>query len=148
MRALLICLLCCPLLLTAQKRTPLPHGMVFGAAPDRVNMHKAEDLETFMGKRTRTSAAVIGRVIRVTKPKGGWFEMAAGNGKIIQVHFQDYKTSLPADLKGLEVIIAGVASKQFVADDKQSFAGGSPANQPRGITGGLEFEATGLYVNR
>lgn len=148
MRALLVCLLCCPLLLLGQKRTPLPHGMVFGTKPDVVNLHKAEDLETFMGKRTRTSAVVVGRVIRVTKPKGGWFEMAAGKGKIIQVHFQKYNINLPTDLKGREVIIEGVASKQFVADDKQHLAGAGAASQPRGLTGGLEFEATGLFVNR
>jgi cellobiose-specific phosphotransferase system component IIB len=42
----------------AQKHTPLPHGMVFGNAPSNINQMPANRLETFMGKRTRTSVVI------------------------------------------------------------------------------------------
>jgi cellobiose-specific phosphotransferase system component IIB len=107
----------------AQKHTPLPHGMVFGNAPSNINQMPANRLETFMGKRTRTSVVIYGKVIKVTKEQGGWFEMDAGNGKVIAAHFRDYNIKIPVDLAGRQVIIDGVAEKQFIADDLQHMAG-------------------------
>ncbi|OKS89401.1 DUF4920 domain-containing protein [Mucilaginibacter polytrichastri] len=137
----------------AQKHTPLPHGMVFGSSPSNINQMPAGKLEAFMGKRTRTSVVVYGRVLRVTKQQGGWFEMDAGNGKIIAAHFRDYNIKLPVDLKGREVIIDGVAEKQFIADDLQHLAGDTvqgkkqhsvKTNPKEKIT----FEVKGLMVNK
>ncbi len=140
--------------LSAQKHTPLPHGMVYGIAPSNIGRMPAASIETFMGKRTRTSAVIIGRVLQVTKPKGGWFTLDAGKGKIIKAHFKNYNINLPADLKGREVIIEGVAAKEFVADDMQPLAGETRGqmhrqhetkNNPKQR---LTFEVTGLFVNK
>lgn len=149
MRALLICLLFIPLYLTAQKRVPLPHGMVFGVKPEVVNLQQATNIRSYLGNRSRISAVIVGRVLRVTKPKGGWFDMDAGKGQVIGVHFKNYNITLPVELKGKEVIIAGTLTRQFIADDKQKYAGENPA-QHRTLTNPKElmFEATGLYVNR
>jgi len=128
----------------AQKHTPLPHGMRYGQRVSTTGMMPADKLEAFMAKKARISTTITGRVLRVTKPKGGWFDMDADNGRIIQVHFRDVGINLPADLKGRSVIIQGVAEKQFIADDKQHFAGntqpGNKQHQP------LSFEASGLMV--
>lgn len=138
----------------AQKHTPLPHGMVFGMAPSNIGRMPASNIETFMGKRTRTSAVIIGRVLRVSKPKGGWFDLDAGKGKIIAAHFRDYNIILPTDLKGREVIIEGVAAKEFIADDMQPLAGetrGQMHRQHQVKTNPkqrLTFEVKGLFVNR
>lgn len=138
--------------LQVHKHTPLPHGMVFGSSPSRVSLMPASQLETFMGKRTRTTASIVGTVIKVTKPQGGWFILDSGNGHTIQAHFKNYNVTLPEDLKGREVVIAGVAQKEFIADDHQPLAGNrmtdkntlASKNKPPQLT----FEVTGLYVNK
>ncbi|NCD69650.1 DUF4920 domain-containing protein [Mucilaginibacter agri] len=137
----------------AQKPTPLPHGMVFGASPSNIGRMPASKLESFMGKRTRTSAVIYGKVLQVTKSKGGWFDMDAGNGKIIAAHFKNYDITLPTDLKGREVIIDGVAEKQFIADDMQHMAGDTAQGKKQhevktNPKEKLTFEVKGLMVNK
>lgn len=137
----------------AQKPTPLPHGMVFGVKPSNIGRMPASKLETFMGKRTRISAVIYGKVLQVTKSKGGWFDIDAGNGKIIAAHFKNYDISLPADLKGREVIIDGVAEKQFIADDLQHLAGDTVQGKKQhevktNPKEKLTFEVKGLMVNK
>lgn len=142
MKAGILVFLLCPLLLMAQKHTPLPHGMVFGQQFEMINPHKAADLEAYMGNQTRSSVIIIGRVLQVTKPHEGWFELDAGNGRVITAHFKNYGISLPPDLKGKEVIINGVAAKQFSADGRAHTAADNSRHKP------IDFEVTGLYVNR
>lgn len=140
-------------LLFFQGHTPLPHGMVFGKKPDTAGIVKAVNLEAFMMKKARISTALVGTVIKVTKPKGGWFEINAGHGKVIAAHFADYNITLPLDLKGREVILEGVAQKMFIADDLQHLAGDTvqgkkqhydKTNPLRRVT----FEVKGLMVNK
>src|SRR4051812_42990830 len=107
----------------AQKHTPLPHGMVYGVKPNTVAMLPASRIEATMGKRARISATIRGLVLKVTQPRGGWFDIDAGKGKIIKAHFKNYAITLPYGLKRRIVIIEGVAQKQFIADDMQHFAG-------------------------
>lgn len=106
-----------------------------------------------MGKRTRTSAVIYGKVLKVTQSKGGWFDLDAGNGRIIKAHFANAHINLPYDLKGRQVIIDGVAQKQFIADDLQHFAGDTvigkkqhhvKANPKQRLT----FEVHGLMVDK
>jgi len=136
-----------------QKHTPLPHGMVFGTSPDTSNMMGAAKLEPYMGNRTRVSTTIEGKVIKVTQPKGGWFEIDAGNGKIIAAHFKVYNIMLPADLAGRMVIIEGVAQKQYIADDLQHFAGDTVNGEKQHIVKTnpkriLVFEVSGLIVDK
>ena len=135
----------------AQQHTALPHGTVYGTKPDVTSMMPAKNLETYMGTRTRINTTIEGKVIKVTKTKGGWFEMDAGNGKIIAAHFKDYNIILPKELAGRTVIIEGVAQKLFIADDLQHMAGdtvtGKKQHQvktdPKQV---LSFESSGLVV--
>jgi pectate lyase len=135
----------------AQTNKGLPHGTTFGTKPDTTAIVSAVKLESFMAQKTRITIAVKGHVLKVTKQKGGWFELDAGNGKVIAAHFKNYTTNIPADLTGHTVIVAGVAQKQFIADDRQHFAGDTvkgkkqhnvKANPKRRLT----FEVTGLLV--
>ena len=78
--------------------------------------------------------------------------MDGGNGKIINAHFKDYNITLPLQLKGRTVIIGGVAQRQFIADDRQHFAGDTvnQKKQQRVKTNPLQrvtFEVTGLMVD-
>ena len=137
----------------AQQHTPLPHGMIYGQKPDTVAMMDATKVEAFMGKKTRISTTIAGKVTRVTRQKGGWFEVDAGNGKIIAAHFKNYNVTIPTDLVGRRVIIEGVAAKQFIADDLQHLAGDTvigkkqhkvKTNPKRELT----FEVKGLLVDK
>jgi hypothetical protein len=149
---LLIALLM-PAMVFAQKHIPLPHGMVYGQKPDTMAMMPADKLEAFMGKKTRISTTVEGKIIKVTKEKGGWFDVDAGGGKIMAAHFKNYNVILPTQLAGRTVIIEGVAEKMFIADDLQHLAGDTVSGKKqhkvktdpkRTVT----FEVKGLMVDK
>lgn len=149
--ACIIITLMMPVMLLAQKPTPLPHGMTFGQQVNSRGNMPAANVEAFMGKKTRISTTLTGKVLKVDRPKGGWFQMDAGHGKIIKVHFKDYDISIPMALKGRTVMIQGVAQKEFIADDMQHFAGdtvkGKKQHQVKtNPQQRLTFEATGLMV--
>ena len=136
----------------AQKPPPLPHGMVFGIKPRGIGYTPATQIESTMANKTRITTAVRGKIIRVTQPKGGWFEIDAGKGKIISARFKDANINLPKALRGRIVIIGGVAQKQFIADDKQHFAGDTVAGKRQSKVKTnpkqrLLFEVTGLMVD-
>jgi hypothetical protein len=135
----------------AQKNTALPHGATFGTKPDTTAMVTTARLEAFMAQKTRISVTVRGKVIKVTKQKGGWFDLDAGNGKVISAHFKNYDIKIPTELKGHTVIVEGVAQKQFIADDMQHFAGNTAKGKKQHSVKTnpkrrLIFEATGLMV--
>ncbi len=135
----------------AQQHTVLTHGSTFGSKPDQSSVIAAGKLETFMAKKTRISTSVKGTVLKVTKEKGGWFDLDAGNGKVIAVHFKSVDINIPADLKGHTVLVGGTAQKQFIADDEQHFAGDTVKgkkqhNVKTDPKRKLSFEATGLVV--
>ena len=137
--------------LFAQKHVPLPHGTVYGAKPDTGAMQDAAKLEAFMGKKTRISTTVKGKVLKVTKQKGGWFTIDAGNGKVIAAHFKVYNITIPADLQGRYIVADGVAEKQFLADDLQHFAGDTVSGKKQhavktNAKHKLIFEVNGLMV--
>lgn len=127
--------------------------MVYGTKPNLTNMMNAEKVEAFMGTRTRISATIRGKVVNVTKQKGGWFTIDAGNGKSIAAHFKNYNVTIPMNLKGRYVIAEGVAAKQFIADDMQHMAGDTVSGKKQHNTKtnpkqGITFEVTGLMVDK
>jgi hypothetical protein len=133
------------------QQTPLPHGVVFGTKPDTTAMMLASKIEAFMGKRTRISTTIKGNVLKVTRPKGGWFTIDAGNGKEIKAHFKNYKINLPGDIQGRTVIVEGIAAKQFIASDMQHFAGDTALKKKKQRVRAnpkqqLAFEVKGLMV--
>lgn len=129
----------------SQTGKQLPHGTYFGRKPDETVVINADRLQAFMAQKPRITIAVKGKIVKVTKVKGGWFNLDAGGGKVIAVHFKDYNINTPAELEGRTVIVEGVAQKQIVSDDQQHFAG---ENQPKSKDNPnqLTFEATGLTV--
>jgi hypothetical protein len=137
---------------SAQQKNTLIHGTIFGTKPNQTAMLNADKLEAFMGKKTRISTTLKGKVIKVTKQKGGWFDIDGGNGKVIAAHFKNYNISIPADLKDHAVIVEGVAQKQFIADDQQHFAGDTVKGKKHhsiktDTNRKLTFEVTGLMVD-
>jgi hypothetical protein len=151
-RLLLILLLFCGISSFAQRHTPLPHGMVFGNKPDNIAPVPAASIESLMGKKIRVTTAISGKILKVTKEQGGWFEIAAGQDRIIACHFKNYNVHLPVAIEGRTVIIEGIAARQLIADDLQHFAGDTVGrtrqhqqrvNPMRRIT----FEVRGLMVD-
>jgi len=137
----------------ARQHTPIPHGMVYGEKPNATAMMNASKVEAFMGKKTRISTTITGKVLKVIHEKGGWFELDAGDGKIIAAHFRDYNINIPTAMAGHTVIIEGVAEKQFIADDLQHMAGDTvigkkqhkvKTDAKRKVT----FEVKGLFVDK
>ena len=102
---------------------PLPRNMVFGKKPSTKGLIMANKLEAFIGKRARINVSISGLVTLVTKSKGGWFDIDAGNGKVITAHFKNYNINIPTSLKNHYIVAEGVAAKQFIAADSQHFAG-------------------------
>ena len=98
-----------------------------------------------MGNKPRVSTTLRGKVVKVTNPKGGWFELAGTDGKIIQAHFKTAGINIPESLVGHYVIAEGTVAKQFVASDKQPMAG---STQKDDSSHGLSFEVTGLEVDK
>ncbi|MES2061525.1 MAG: DUF4920 domain-containing protein [Bacteroidota bacterium] len=137
----------------AQKHSPLPHGMVFGDKPKNIAPVPAYKIEAFMGGKIRQTTALVGKIIKVTKEQGGWFEMDAGQGKIIAAHFKNYNIKLPQAIKGRTVIIEGVAQRLLTADDMQHFAGdtvvGAKQHKEKiNPKARITFEVWGLMVDR
>jgi Domain of unknown function (DUF4920) len=137
--------------LFAQKHTSLPHGMVYGTKPDTLDMIKASQLDSFMDQKVRISTTIKGKITKVIKSKGGWFQLDAGGGKVISAHFKNYNVNIPAGLKGRTVTIEGVAQRQFIADDQQHFAGDTVSGKKQQNVKAnpkhrLTFEIKGLMV--
>jgi hypothetical protein len=134
-----------------QQMGDLPRGKIFGPKPNTTGMMDASKVESYMDKKTRISITIKGKVLKVTQPKGGWFEIDAGNGKIINAHFKDYNITIPTNLKGKYVIADGVAQKQFIADDQQHLAGDTATGKKQHSVKTnpkekLTFEVSGLMV--
>ena len=106
-----------------------------------------------MDKKTRISVAIKGKVLKVVKTQGGWFDIDGGNGKIIHAHFTAYKVTIPTALQGKMIIADVVAQKQFTADDGQHFAGDTVSGKKQHSVKAnpktkLTFEVKGLMVEQ
>src|ERR1700744_2414830 len=101
------------------QHTPIPHGTVYGTKPEGAGMVFADKLESSMCTRATIVTSVKGKVLKVTKKKGGWFTFEPTNGKIIYAYLKLLPVTIPSQLGGHTIIADGVASKQFTADDDQ-----------------------------
>jgi hypothetical protein len=124
----------------------IAHGTWYGGHPSTVGMMDASKVQGFMGNKIRISTTLRGKVLKVTNTKGGWFELDAGNGKMIDAHFKTYNVNIPMSLAGHYVIAEGVVSKQLVADNGQHMAGNTKPDQK--VSKNLTFEVTGLVVDK
>jgi hypothetical protein len=137
----------------AQQSKGSAHRTVYGTKPDTAGVMDASKVEGYMDTKTRISVAIRGKILKVTKSKGGWFTIDAGNGRTIAAHFKNYKVSIPTSLAGKTAVMDGVASKQFIADDQQHFAGdtvkGKKQSQVKtNAKRRLTFEVEGMIVDK
>jgi len=121
-------------------------GKIYGSKPNGSEVIEASKLNAFMDTKPRISTTIRGVVVKVTKTKGGWFTINAGNGKVIAAHFSKYDVTIPTSLAGHTVIAEGVAARQFMADDSQHLAGQKAQHATNSEE--LTFEVTGLQIEK
>jgi hypothetical protein len=137
----------------AQNKKAPVHGTVYGDKPDTTGVIDASKVEGFMDKKATISVAVRGKIIKVTKARGGWFTIDAGGGRIITAHFRNAGVNIPQSLAGRTVVMDCVASKQFIADDQQHFAGDTVNGKKQSHVNAdpkrrLSFSVKGMVVDR
>ncbi|RYZ93761.1 MAG: DUF4920 domain-containing protein [Sphingobacteriaceae bacterium] len=131
----------------AQQAVPLPHGMIFGTRPDTANALNISKLHGFMGKKTRITTVLKGKIANVTHQQGGWFNVNSGNKQLISAHFKNYGVILPVDIAGRVVIMQCVAKKNIRSDDHQVFAGDTATHTSNEkATGTISLEVIGLMI--
>lgn len=123
----------------------MSHGTIYGTKPNSAGAMDASKVKAFMGNKVRITATITGKVAKVTKTKGGWFELQGADGKVIDAHFKTAGINIPGSLSGHTVIAEGTVSKQFDASDRQPMSGQTQKETPNG---GLSFEVTGLEVEK
>jgi len=124
---------------------------IYGSRPDTTGVMSASKVESFMDNKPRVTVAIKGKVLKVTKSQGGWFDIDGGNGDVIHAHFTTYKVFIPTRLKGKTVIVDGVAETPFIADAGQHFAGDTVSGKHENNTKTnpkkrITFEVKGLLV--
>src|SRR5258708_6265244 len=137
--------------LKGYSQTRFAHGKIYGSRPDTTGVMPASKVESFMDKKPRVSVAIKGKVLKVTKSQGGWFDIDGGNGNVIHAHFTTYKVSIPVTLAGKTIIADGVAETPFIAAEGQHFAGDTVAGKQQHIAKTsakrrITFEVQGLLV--
>lgn len=145
---LLLALLCSLGGLAQNRISALPHGMVFGNKPDTTTAMAVHQLQKFMGDKTRIITVLKGQILKVTKEKGGWFIINAGDKNTFSAHFQNYNINLPSAIAGRIVIIDVVAKKVFDAANNQHFVGDTNASpqSDKQPTPTIVLEVRGLMV--
>ena len=128
------------------QHTPLPRGTVYGIHPEGAGIVFADNLAKSMDQRITIVTSIKGKVLKVTKEKGGWFTIDGGHGTVIYAHFKDYRVTIPSDLAGHIILADGVATKQFVSDDSQHLAGTKGKESKDNPKESLKFEVSGLIV--
>jgi hypothetical protein len=124
-----------------------PHGTIYGSKPNSAGAMDASKVEAFMGKKISITTTLTGKVAKVTKTKGGWFDLQGANGKVIPAHFKTAGINIPENLTGHTVIAEGTISKEPIASDHQHFAGDNQT-QNKNASGKLSFAVTGLEVDK
>lgn len=132
----------------AQSSREPVHGQTYGSKPDTSGAMDVLQLEQFMGKKARVSVAIRGKIQHVIKEKGGWFTIDEGQGRAINAHFKNYNVTIPKSLEGRTVVIGGVASRKFSADNEQHYAGNASGGKEPAKPGVISFEVNGMYVDR
>lgn len=103
-------------------------GKIYGDKVDIKTAHPIGDLDKYMGHRVSVTTTVLGRVVKV-EDQGKTFMIKDDQGKMIPVHFAKAGFKVPQSIKGKKVLVDGVISKQFIADDHQHFAGSKPGTE-------------------
>lgn len=131
---------------------PAKSGTTYGKP---INDESAITVQTFSKSlldKEEFSGKIKGKVIDVCDKKGCWMKIANESGGEIMVKFADYGFFVPTDIKGKEIVLAGVAKKEVTSIGQlQHYAedAGKSAEEIARITEPkkeIVFTATGVLV--
>jgi hypothetical protein len=126
-----------------------PHGKVYGEKVDVKTAHPIGDMEAYLGRRTSITTTISGKVVDVDR-NGDSFTIRDSKGRPVTVIFNKAGYKFPMNLRGKNVLIDGVISKQFIANNRQHYAGSNAGmektHQKNNNTGGYEMRARGVQL--
>ncbi len=126
-----------------------PKGKIYGEKVDVKTAHPIGDLEAYFGRRTSITTTISAKVVDVDKD-GKAFTLKDNKGKLVTVHFLKAAYMVPPSIKGKNVLIDGVISKQFIADNHQHFAGSNDkmdkTHQKNNNSGQFDIAANGVQL--
>lgn len=127
----------------------VPKGQIYGEKVDVKAAHPVGDLDTYFGRRTSVTTTISGRVVDVDR-EGGYLTIRDKKGRPVTVRFAKTGYRLPPSIKGRNVLIDGVISKQFVANNHQHYAGSNAGmektHQKNNNSGSYAMAARGIKV--
>jgi hypothetical protein len=126
-----------------------PHGKIYGEKVDVKTAHPIGDMESYFGRRTSITTTISGKVVDVDK-NGDFFTIRDTKGRPVTVRFKNAGYKLPQDIKGKMVLIDGIISKQFIANNRQHYAGSNAGmdktHQQNNNSGSYEMAARGVQL--
>ncbi len=126
-----------------------PKGKVYGEKVDVKTVHPIGDLNVYFGRRTSVTTTIIAKVTDVDK-SGDFFYVKDNKGRPVTVRFKNAGSKIPQDVKGKTVLIDGVISKNFIANNKQHYAGSNEGmdknDEKKNNAGTYEMAARGVQL--
>lgn len=125
---------------------------VYGDSVKNENVIDYQAIPTAMKHEDEMDLKIKGLVSEVCNKKGCWLSMKLENGQEMRVTFKDARISVPANLKGKEVILDGLAYVDTISIEKQKHYAEDAGKAPEDIAKitspkrELAFQATGLVV--
>lgn len=103
----------------AQEIQPSAKGVTYGEAITAKNAIPVSKLESKMKDAEKMNAKVSGKVVEVCIKKGCFMKLETAKGESMMVKFKDYGFFVPADLKGKDVVVEGIAKQEVISVEKQ-----------------------------
>jgi len=126
-----------------------PHGKIYGEKVDVKTAHPIGDLDAYFGRRTSVTTTISAKVTDVDK-NGSSFTVKDIKGRQVSVHFMKAGYTVPQSINGKNVLIDGVISKQFIANNHQHYAGSNAGvdktHQKNNDSGNFEIAARGVQL--
>lgn len=126
-----------------------PRGKIYGEKVDVKTAHPIGDLETYFGRRTSITTTISGKVADVNR-NGESLTLRDTKGRAVSVHFMKAGFKFPQNIRGKNVLIDGVISKQFISNNQQHYAGANAGmdktHQKNNNSGTYEIAARGVQL--
>lgn len=126
-----------------------PKGKVYGERVDVKTVHPIGDLDNYFGRRTSVTTTISAQITGVDR-SGDFFYVKDNKGRPVTVRFKNAGSKIPQNIKGKKVLIDGVISKNFIANNHQHYAGSNTGmdktNQKNNNSGTYEMAARGVQL--
>lgn len=127
----------------------MPKGKLYGESVDVKAVHPIGDLNAYFGRRTSVTTTIVAKVTGVDK-SGDFFYVKDNKGRLVTVRFKNIGSKIPQDITGKTVLIDGVISKNFIANNKQHYAGSNEGvdknDEKKNNSGTYEMAARGVQL--